>query len=373
VELGFTPDAAMQEAARCLACTCSECVKNCTFLQNYVQGYPATEQEMALMLHERGEAEPAIPYSCHICGLCEAVCPQDLHAGLACLEVRERLVAAGKAPLPQHKGVQNYVRWGSHPTFALGRPDPATGRARRVFFPGCSLPGHNPHLVKAAYAHLRERLPDTGLLLNCCGAPSQLLGERQVLEQVAGGVARELARLGASELIAACTHCLHTIQDLLPGIQARSIYEVLEEIGLPGGGNPGEPRMFNIHDACGARHAPRIHEAVRRLVQAAGHGFEEMVHTRERSICCGSGGMAAAVAPALAQRMTDFRLSEANLDLVTYCAACRARFAAAGRPSLHLLELIFNPGWRQARTVKPAGSLTRWLRRWRLKRYFEKL
>ena len=97
--------------------------------------------------------------------------------------------AQGKGPLPPHKGVQNYVRWGTHPTFALSRPDPATGKARRVFFPGCSLSGHSPHLVKAAYAYLRERLPDTGIVLNCCGAPSQLLGERKVLEEVTGGVA----------------------------------------------------------------------------------------------------------------------------------------------------------------------------------------
>ncbi len=373
VEQGFSPAAARDEAARCLACTCSECVKNCTFLQHYVQGFPATEQELVQILAARGEAEPVIPYSCHICGLCQAVCPKDLHAGQACLEFRERLVAQGKAPLAPHKGIQKYVRWGTHPTFALSRPDPATGKARRVFFPGCSLPGHSPHLVKAAYAYLRERLPDTGILLNCCGAPSQLLGERRVLEQVAGGVARELEKLGATELIAACTHCLHTIQDLLPGIKTRSIYEVMIETGLPQGLNWGQVEIFNIHDACGARQAPQIHESVRQVVQAAGHEFEEMAHSRERSICCGSGGMVPAVAPALAQQMTEARLAEAGHDLVTYCATCRARFAAAGRPSLHLLELIFNPNWHQTRTAAPAGSLTRWVRRWRLKRYFERL
>ena len=233
----------------------------------------ATAQELVQLLDERGEAEPLIPYSCHICGLCQAVCPQGLHAGRACLEFRERLVAAGQAPLPQHKGIQNYVHWGTHPIFALSRPDPSSGRARRVFFPGCALSGHSPHLVKAAYAYLRQRLPDTGIILNCCGAPSQLLGERQVLERVAGGVAAELAKLGATELIAACTHCLHTIRDFLPGIKTRSIYEVMAETGLPPGLARGEKAVFNLQDACGARQSPEIHEAVRHLVQAAGHGL----------------------------------------------------------------------------------------------------
>ena len=67
-------------------------------------------------------------------------------------------------------------------------------------------------------------------------------------------------------------------------------------------------------------------------MQDLGYTIEEMAHNRERSICCGSGGMVPAVAPELAQKMTDFRLSEATHDLVTYCASCRARLARPGTP-----------------------------------------
>jgi len=371
--LGFSQTGAAAEAARCLGCVCSQCVKNCTFLQHYVRDFPYTEKGLVRLLQARGEAEPLIPYSCHYCGLCQAVCPKDLHAGQVCLDYRERLVAGGHGPLPPHRAIQNYVKWGNSPTFALSRPDPATGRARRVFFPGCSLPGHSPHLVRAAYAYLRERLPDTGVMLNCCGAPSQLLGQQDVLERVLRNVAREMEQLGAQELIAACTHCLHTLAEHLPEIKTRSLYEVMLEMGLPEGVQAGAAGVFNIHDACGARHRPAIHEAVRRLVIASGHRYEEMAHSRERSICCGSGGMVPAVNPELARQMTDFRLSEVSRDLVTYCASCRARFKGAGRPALHLLELLFNPSWQAAKAAPPPGSHRRWWHRWRLKRYFSKL
>ena len=50
VELGFTPEAARAEAARCLTCVCSQCVKNCTFLQHYVQQFPYTEKELVRLL-----------------------------------------------------------------------------------------------------------------------------------------------------------------------------------------------------------------------------------------------------------------------------------------------------------------------------------
>jgi NADPH-dependent glutamate synthase beta subunit-like oxidoreductase len=373
VESGFTAEAARAEADRCLNCTCSECVKNCPYLQHYVQQFPPTEKELVLLLKERGLTEPLLPYSCHYCGLCQAVCPRDLHAGQACLAAREALVARNQGPLPAHKGIQNYVKWGSSPTFALSRPDPATGRAARVFFPGCSLAGHATEVVKAAYAYLRRSLPDTGIMLNCCGAPSYFMGEKAVMLGIIRKVAGELEKLGAQEIIVACTHCYQTFTEFLPEIKTRTIYEVLNEVGPPAAASSPAPAIFNIQDACGARQAPQIHAAVRRLVQDLGHAIEEMHHNRERSICCGSGGMVPAVAPELAKKMTDFRLSEASRDLVTYCASCRARLAKTGYPTLHVLDLVFNPAWPRTKTQPPPPSRARWWRRWRLKRHFSRL
>ena len=179
-------------------------------------------------------------------------------------------MAQGQGPLPPHKGIQNYVKWGASPTFALSRPDPATGKAARVFFPGCSLAGHFTEVVKAAYAYLRQKLPDTGIMLNCCGAPSYFMGEKDVMLRIIGNVARELEKLGAQEVIVACTHCYQTFREFLPQVQIRSIYEVLNEVGLPPGAQATAPWTFNIQDACGARQAPNIHAAVRSMVTGSG-------------------------------------------------------------------------------------------------------
>ncbi len=61
VELGFSPEAARAEAARCLTCVCSQCVKNCTFLQHYVKQFPYTEKELVRLLAERGADRPPTP------------------------------------------------------------------------------------------------------------------------------------------------------------------------------------------------------------------------------------------------------------------------------------------------------------------------
>jgi NADPH-dependent glutamate synthase beta subunit-like oxidoreductase/Fe-S oxidoreductase len=373
VEPGFSAAAALSEAARCLTCVCSQCVQNCTFLKHYVHDFPYTEKELVRLLQSRGMAEPLLPYSCHYCGLCQTVCPKALHAGKVCLDYRRSLVAQGKGPLPPHKGVQNYVKWGTHPVFALTRPDPATGKAEQVFFPGCSLPGYHPHLVKAAYGYLRERLPHTGIILNCCGAPSMMLGEEEVQKQVAAGVAAEFEKLGARELIGACTHCLNTLKAYCPEIKTRSLYEVMLEQGLPESAKTEAADLFHVHDPCGGRHLTPVQDAVRQLLAAAGHGLEEMEHNRKRTICCGAGGLVPAVDKPLSQKMTAFLLSEATRDLVVYCATCRAKFVNAGHHSLHLLELLFNPSWRQAKAATPASPTKRWWNRWRLKRWFQGL
>jgi Fe-S oxidoreductase len=367
VEWGYTPKQAAAEAGRCLRCTCSECVKNCTFLQAYVRDFPATEKGLARLLAPEAGADSKVAYSCHYCGLCQAVCPKDLHAGELCLNERQRLVASGLGPLPQHRGIRSYVRWGTSPAFTLSRPDPVTGRAVRVFFPGCSLPGYHPHLVVSSYQYLRERLPGTGLMLNCCGAPVMLTGETAWFQGILTNLAQELTRLGAREVVCACTHCLEVLKNHLPEFPAQSLYEVLREEGLPPTSR-AERGVFHLHDACGARQMPEVHQAVRELLGRLGHHLEELAHHGPTSICCGAGGMVPAVDPGLARRMTEFRLSEASHNLATYCASCRAVFAGAGRPSLHLLELIFNPDWRPALNSPPAGSLARWWRRWRLKR-----
>ena len=224
------------EAARCLSCACSQCVKHCTFLQHYVPEFPGTEKGLVRLLGERGLADPLIPYSCHYCGLCQAVCPQDLHAGRPCLSAREALVAGGKGPLPPHKGIQNFVKWGASPTFALSRPDPATGKAARVFFPGCSLAGHATGVVKAAYAHLRRRLPDTGIMLNCCGAPSYFMGETDVMLRIIGNVAGELAQLGATRGHRGLHPLLPDFSGISPGGQNPHDLRGAERGGFAGGG-----------------------------------------------------------------------------------------------------------------------------------------
>ena len=61
----------------------------------------------------------------------------------------------------------------------------------------------------------------------------------------------------------------------------------------------------------------------------------------DKSPCCGYGGLTQFTTRGLAKEMTDKCLERSDLPYLSYCMACRDRFAREGRESMHLLELVY--------------------------------
>ena len=62
--------------------------------------------------------------------------------------------------------------------------------------------------------------------------------------------------------------------------------------------------------------------------------------SREKTECCSYGGLMWLANRSLAKAVVQRRIAESPLDYVTYCAMCRDLFAAQGKRSLHLLDLL---------------------------------
>ena len=93
-----------------------------------------------------------------------------------------------------------------------------------------------------------------------------------------------------------------------------------------------------------------------------GYEIEEMEHSGELTRCCGTGEMVPYADISLAFKVTKRLTDEANFDIVTYCATCREMLAnpeASGKPTVHILDLIFNPDWEEARLTPPNIGMTR--------------
>lgn len=367
VDLGFTKEQAEEEADRCLQCECKVCIKDCEFLQLY----GATPRELAMQFRDGSFKEkPRIPYLCNVCDLCKRVCPEELSVGDMCMEIREQMVASGLGPLSQHKLVQRDQEWSTSDSVTLAQPDLKTGECKRVFFPGCGLSGYSPELTLKVLTYLQEKLPGTGILLGCCGGPTHFLGDQARFGEILEGVKEKVRRLGAQELILACPDCYHTIKHSAPDLEIRSLPEVILVQGLPETLPGAKGKRFSLHDSCKARWEKGWQDSVRSLVEAMGHQVEEMEYSKDKTRCCGMGGMVPYVDFELAGRVTKKRADEASHDILTYCTSCREALAMY-KPALHILDLIFNPDWDRAKGEPPKTGKVRRENQARLKAMLE--
>jgi Fe-S oxidoreductase len=332
-------------------CTgCKLCFEECDFLERYCNSPRELAESFRAGMHK---ANPIVPYSCNICGLCEVRCPQKLNIGKMCLEARRQLVLEGLAPLEQHRPLAGALDWNESDAFKVALPASSERKTKRAFFPGCALSAYSPDLVLKAYDYLQQKLPGTGIILGCCGAPAYLVGEQSRFQGVIDGLKSDLARLDCAEIIVACPYCHYALKRHLPNHRVTSLYSLLEELGLPET-EKAKLHQFSVHDPCSTRQELDLQSSIRNLIRAAGHEVVELEHCRELTHCCGLGGMAFAVAPDLSAQKAMRTVKETKHDLVTYCASCRGNLASQGASIQHVLDLIFDESWQDKRVSPPA-------------------
>jgi Fe-S oxidoreductase len=363
IDLGYNAQTAQAEARRCLSCECGECVKQCMYLSRHCK----SPIELAHKFADLSTENRYIPYSCNLCGLCEEVCPEKLNTGLFALAVRQGLVQNSEGPLPAHAPVLKHQRWSRSRPLTLARTPAHTERCEQVFFPGCGLPADAPELVFQAYEYLQGKQPATGILLNCCGAPTRMLGDQAGFESTCNEIVNAVHRLGTQKIVLACPDCYHVIKTHCPELEATTLYDVMAQQGPPAPAVSQRGNQFSIHDSCATRHESVLQDNVRELVAGLGCGVEELEYSRSMTRCCGSGGMAQCADPALLEAVTRSRTEESPRDLLTYCAGCRMTLASANKPSHHILELFFTPRSASDGARPSPGPARRWLNRLRVK------
>ena len=359
----YPPGDAVLEAARCLQCACLECVKVCPYLEAY-GGHPGVYarrvyNNLAVTQGRGTRSANKMIDSCSLCRLCYEVCPTDLDFAEVARDARREMVRQERMPASAFGFALEDLRLATGERSTLVRHAPGTTASAAVFFPGCQLAASSPEHVESVYAHLRERYePATGLLLHCCGAPADWAGRADLFQQTLAGLRARLDELGSPRAVLACPTCETVFAGHLPGVETVSLWEVLASTGLPdGAAGSGGGRRVAVHDACTARYQTRVQGAVRDLVSVCGCEVEELALSRERTTCCGFGGLMLYADPAMGDRVVERRIGEADADYVAYCAMCRDRFAAQGKPALHVLDLVF-AGDHDARAARRGPVLT---------------
>jgi Fe-S oxidoreductase len=344
VDTGWSEAQARDEARRCLQCECMECVKVCDYLKHY-KAYPKVYARQiynneSIVMGTR-QANTMIN-SCMLCGLCETVCPEDFSMADVCLEARRGMVERDKMPPSAHEFALRDMAFANGDHASLARHAPGAEVSEYVYFPGCQLTASDPDAVEAAYADLRARLGDVGLLLHCCGAPARWSGREALFSESMTELRTKWQSLGSPRVIAACPTCITTLREGLPDAEIVSHWALLRSLGLP---QQAAAKGMNlaINDPCAARHNVMLREDVRAILDMAGASVAEPEFSGELAKCCGFGGLLSDANPALAKVVAEGLASSMEEDYVTYCVMCRDMIARTGKRAMHLYDLLY-PG-----------------------------
>ena len=331
-------ESAVAEAGRCIQCHCDECIKGCAFLQHYKKFPRILTREIynnvSIIMGDHMMNKPI--NACSLCGQCSVLCPNGYDMAEICKLARENMVYTGKMSLAPHEFALMDMVFSNEEAF-LCRKQPGYEKCKYVFFPGCQATAIAPATVRAAYLDLCSRLEGgVALMLGCCGAICDWAGRYEMYEDTVKFLDSKLEALGNPTVIAGCPTC----KKQLSRHETVGIWEVLENIGLPEKAKRAD-KPIAIHDACGARGDHETQDSIRRIAESLGCVVEETEYSGDKSPCCGYGGLTQYTNREVAKKMTDKCLERSDLPYLSYCMACRDRFAREGRESMHLLELVY--------------------------------
>ncbi|MBO4938578.1 MAG: 4Fe-4S dicluster domain-containing protein [Oscillospiraceae bacterium] len=336
-----TREEAVAEAGRCIQCTCDACVKACAYLQHYKK-YPRIltreiYNNVSIIMGDHMMNKPI--NACALCGQCSVVCPNGYDVGEICHIARQNMVTTGKMPLAPHEFALMDMLFSNHEAF-LCRPQPGFEQCKYVFFPGCQAAAIAPDTVAAAYRDLCERLEGgVAIMLGCCGAICDWAGRYEMYDETKAFLDEQLKSLGSPVVIAGCPTCKKELSGH-EGLVLTGIWDILTEIGLPESAK-GLDTPAALHDSCGARGDRQTQDAIRGLAQRMGCTLVDTPYCADKSPCCGYGGLTQYTNREIARKMTQKCLERSELPYISYCMACRDRFAREGRESKHILELVY--------------------------------
>ena len=331
-------ESAIAEAGRCIQCHCDECIKGCAYLQHYKKFPRILTREIynnvSIIMGDHMMNKPI--NACSLCGQCKILCPNGYDMAEVCKLARQNMVYTGKMSLAPHEFALMDMVFSNEEAF-LCRPQPGYDKCKYVFFPGCQATAIAPATVRAAYLDLCNRLEGgVALMLGCCGAICDWAGRYEMHEDTVKFLDEKLTELGNPTIIAGCPTC----KKQLSRHESLGIWEILENIGLPEKAKRMD-KPVAVHDACGARGDQETQDSIRRIAESLGCTVEETEYSGDKSPCCGYGGLTQYTNKEVAKKMTDKCLERSDLPYLSYCMACRDRFAREGRESMHLLELVY--------------------------------
>ncbi|MDR1125115.1 MAG: (Fe-S)-binding protein [Deltaproteobacteria bacterium] len=193
--------------------------------------------------------------------------------------------------------------------------------------PGCALVLYKPHLGEKVLRHLNKHYQPTAPHGICCNYDPKLPQ--------------------GSRVINTCPGCDRRFGNLYPGVSTTSLWEILaNDPGFPFPDYQG--LTVSIHDACPVRGNPKVHAAVRKLMDRMRIKVVEAEARGPKSICCGDScykPRQPAYGPEELETIRKAMLARARSmpceEVAVYCVSCIKSMHIGGRKPRYLVDLLF--------------------------------
>lgn len=325
--------------------SCGKCKEACPFLKNY--GTPKN-----IILDNAADV-----FLCANCRGCNYLCPQNLTPSEALLNLKNQLIKTGQL---QEKTKLSIA---SANAFAIrGHKFPFSyySKEETAFWPGCSLQGTRPDVVKEILKILNTPIAGgsrkkVGLVLDCCFDPLFHNGDLDAVKSASERIKERLKKHGIKHLILGCTNCKKIFSLYMPETKTEHILEALPE-------TTSKPKHYRdlqdiyLHHPCPSYRFDHIRENANTRLSP----FVTITSQPSGPLCCGLGGAAHALSEELSDKYTEKVISDAKgHPIVTYCMGCKNKYLKKGKDAYHILELLTD-----TKPLKqPVSSGHKWLNR----------
>ncbi|SKA83063.1 Fe-S oxidoreductase [Caloramator quimbayensis] len=345
---------------------CKLCMNGCPMLNEYCTSPFSLFKDISVDKPLNAE----IPFSCTQCGYCFNVCPSKIPLDKIFLSLRSTLCEDNKG-IPPVKGYST-IKYHQKNSFSkiFTASNSLNKKFNNLFLPGCSLSSYSPELIIKTYNYLKKVYNnDIGILLKCCGNPTHSMGQKELFNKYYSLLIKDIESMGAKNIITACPSCYNTILENSKDLKAISLWEVISQNGIKDFKKAEGIETFALHDPCPTRGCPQIHEAVRDILLNLGYKYEEFSYSKDKTLCCGSGGMIGVTNKDLFKKQVLKRASMARSKIIlSYCATCVNSFALSDKKTIHILDLIFYDGKEKIKyNLKPISPLKGWKNRFKCK------
>jgi len=342
----YSQEEGIEEAKRCLKCTCDACVRHCD-LMGYYSKFPrriGEEVEITInpgTLDGNGTVATRLISTCTHCGLCKEICPENIDTGEFLLQSHQTMQKNGAMPWAFHDFWLRDMDFSNGESAALCKIPAGYEKSEYMFFPGCQLGGSDPRYVTESYNHLLRKHPSTAIMLQCCGAQAEWSGDEPLREETLLKIKENWIALGKPKAIFACPSCFQIFKKYLPEIKGEFLYSFFQSGDFEELLENRPMETVSVFDPCSSKYEPELQKKIRELVENLGYRHKSLSYEGSLAKCCSWGGHVSTANKVFSQKVVQARISENSYPYIAYCVNCRDIFSKAGKECYHILDLIF--------------------------------